>query len=277
MSATKKSGNTIKSELSSLAIVILFALSIKAFVFDIFFIPTGSMKATILENDYIFSTKYDYGYSTYSIPFVSVDLFKGKFMTSEPKRGDIVIMKPPPPIRDDRYIKRLIGLPGEKIEIKNDVTYINDVAVDRVHVGIYTDKNGQEFEKFKETLPNGLSFFSYKMKTNMFDYAHYKNRNSYGPHLVEEGHYFFLGDNRDNSGDSRYQLGTVPARNLIAKGRFIIFSTKEFFWDYKKTILQQLSENGIWNQIVRIKTWFLSIRTDRLFKNLYDIETNNDQ
>lgn len=265
-----------KSELASLTLVIIFALSIKAFVFDLFFVPTGSMNATILEGDYIFSTKYDYGYNSYSIPFVTVDLFNDKFLANEPERGDIIIMKPPH-LKEDRYIKRLIGLPGEKIEIIDNVTYINDIAVDRVHVGTYTNEAEQVFDKFKETLPNGMSFFSYKMKTNVFDHAHYTNRNNYGPHTVEEGRYFFMGDNRDNSGDSRYQLGTVPARNLIAKGRFIIFSTKEFFWDYRKSLIQQLNEIGIWNQLAKIKPWISSIRTKRLFKNLYSIETDNEQ
>lgn len=276
MSTTNKSGNNIKSEISSLVLVIIFALSVKAFVFDLFFVPTGSMKNTILEGDYIFSTKYDYGYSTYSIPFVSVDLFKGKFLASEPKRGDIIIMKPPR-IKEDRYIKRLIGLPGDKIEVKNDVTYINDVAVDRIFVGEYVDESGERFDKFKETLPNGVSFYSYKEQTSILEYSRYRDKRNYGPTIVEPGCYFFMGDNRDNSGDSRYQLGTVPARNIIAKGRFIIFSTKEFFWDYRKSILQQLSETGVWNQILRIKTWFTSIRTERLFQNLYEIEPANEQ
>lgn len=276
MNTTKKSNTNIKSEISSLLFVVIFALSVKAFVFDIFFIPTGSMKNTILEGDYIFSTKYDYGYSTYSIPFVSVDLFNSKFLAGEPKCGDIIIMKPPH-VREDRYIKRLIGLPGDKIEVKNDVTYINDIAVKRIHVGEYVDESGERFEKFKETLPNGVSFYSYKEQTNILEYNRYRDKKNSGPHIVEPGHYFFMGDNRDNSGDSRYQLGTVPARNIIAKGRFIIFSTKEFFWDYRKSILQQLNEIGVWNQILRIKTWFLSIRTERFFQNLYEIEPADEQ
>ena len=129
----------------------------------------------------------------------------------------------PPHLLHEQYIKRLIGLPGDKIEIIDDVTYINDVAITRIEVGKYISESGQQFVKFKETLPNGLSFFSYKLKYAQPDFC--INRRNYGPHIIEDDNYFFMGDNRDNSGDSRYQLGTVPFRNLIVKGQFIVFST----------------------------------------------------
>jgi signal peptidase I len=158
-----------------------------------------------------------------------------------------------------RYIKRLIGLPGDKIQIINDVTYINDVAVERVEVGEYIDKKGQKLIKFKETFADGFSFFSYKDKYTQYDSR--VDRSNYGPYVVEDGRYFFLGDNRDNSGDSRYQLGTVPFRNFIAKGRFVIFSTEEQLYD---------PNVGFFEQISRVGTWISSIRVKRLFTNLYD-------
>ena len=258
------SASSTKSEITSLVLVIILALAVRTFFLELFFVPTGSMNATILEGDYIFSTKYNYGYSIYSIPF-NPNLFEGRILANQPERGDIIIMRPPH-LMHERYIKRLIGLPRDKIEIIDDVTYINDVAIKRIEVGKYISESGQKFVKFKETLPNGLSFFSYKLKYAQPDFR--IDRSNYGPHIVENDHYFFIGDNRDNSGDSRYQLGTVPFRNLIAKGQFIIFSTKESLWD---------SNAGFWEQLSRVSTWISTIRFKRLFTNLYDSNTDHDK
>ncbi|MDG1437058.1 MAG: signal peptidase I [Rickettsiaceae bacterium] len=259
----KQSSNS-KSEVTSLVLVVILALSIKTCFLELFFVPTGSMNDTILEGDYVFSTKYNYGYSIYSLPFFNPDLFDGRIMAKQPERGDIIIMRPPHNM-DLRYIKRLIGLPGDKIQIIDDVTYINDVAVERDEIEKFTNEYGNKFIKFKETLPNGVSFFSYKTpisyRTRYMSPDYSAMHANYGPYIVEDGHYFFMGDNRDNSGDSRYQLGTVPFRNLIAKGQFIIFSTKENLWD---------SDASFKEQIFRVKTWLSSIRFKRLFTNLYE-------
>ena len=258
MAQTEEKKN-LKSEITSLLLVILFALSIRTFVIELFFVPTPSMQATILANDYIFSTKYSYGFSRYSIPF-SPDLFKGRIFASVPERGDIIIMRPPHDM-NTRYIKRLIGLPGEKIEIKKDVTYINDIPVERVKVGEYFDETNQEYVKYKETFPNGLRFYTYKLKE--LDGIAETGHSDFGPYIVSKDHFFFMGDNRDQSGDSRYQLGFVPFENLIAKAQFVFLSTKEIFWDEKLGILDQLA---------RFWTWLSSVRFDRLFKSLYDID-----
>ena len=258
MAQTEEKKN-LKSEITSLLLVILFALSIRTFVIELFFVPTPSMQATILANDYIFSTKYSYGFSRYSIPF-SPDLFKGRIFASVPERGDIIIMRPPHDM-NTRYIKRLIGLPGEKIEIKKDVTYINDIPVERVKVGEYFDETNQEYVKYKETFPNGLRFYTYKLKE--LDGIAETGHSDFGPYIVPKDHFFFMGDNRDQSGDSRYQLGFVPFENLIAKAQFVFLSTKEIFWDEKLGILDQLA---------RFWTWLSSVRFDRLFKSLYDID-----
>lgn len=258
MAQTEEKKN-LKSEITSLLLVILFALSIRTFVIELFFVPTPSMQATILRNDYIFSTKYSYGFSRYSIPF-SPDLFKGRVLASVPERGDIIIMRPPHDMTT-RYIKRLIGLPGEKIEIKKDVTYINDIPVERVKVGEYFDETNQEYVKYKETFPNGLRFYTYKLKE--LDGIAETGHSDFGPYIVPKDHFFFMGDNRDQSGDSRYQLGFVPFKNLIAKAQFVFLSTKEIFWDKKLGILDQLA---------RFWTWLSSVRFDRLFKSLYDID-----
>lgn len=215
------------------------------------------MSATILEGDYVFSTHYNYGYSIYSLPF-SPDIFNGRILANQPERGDVVVMRPPHDMKI-MYIKRLIGLPGEKIQIIDDVTYVNDKPIKRVEIGNHTNEQGVSFIKFKETIKNGVSFFTYKMK--------YPNKqlgidqSNFGPYLVEEGHYFFMGDNRDNSGDSRYQLGNVPFRNLISKGHFTLFSIKEPLWDAKA---------GFFEQIGRVWTWLSSIRFNRIVNSLYE-------
>lgn len=252
-----------KSEVKSLVLVVILALAVRTFFFELFYIPTSSMRATILEGDYIFSTKYNYGYSIYSIPF-NPDIFSGRFLFSEPERGDVIIMRPPHNM-EERYIKRLIGLPGDKIEIKDDLVYINDQPIERVEVGAYTSEDGIEYMKFRETLPNNVSYFSYKLKNPPMSFD--VDIRNYGPKVVEEGRYFFLGDNRDNSGDSRYQLQTVSARNFIAKGRFVLFSTKLHLWD---------SSFSFTEQIKRFGDWFASIRFNRIYSDLY-IAKNNKQ
>ena len=260
---TKKKNST-KSEVKSLILVIVLALAVRTFVVELFYIPTGSMRATILEGDYILSTKYDYGYSIYSIPF-NPNIFKGRIFDTSPTRGDVIIMRPPHNM-EERYIKRLIGLPGDKIEIKNDLIYINDSPIKRVEEGIYTSEDNIEYIKFRETLSNNVSYFSYKLKDKPtrpgIDII------NYGPKIVENGRYFFLGDNRDNSGDSRYQLQTVNSRNFIAKGRFVFFSTKIPMWDSSSSFVEQ---------ITRIGTWFLSIRFDRIANSLYSSKRSDDK
>ena len=224
---------SLSSEAFSLLVVIILALGVRIFVLELFYVPTGSMKATILEGDYIFSTKYSYGYSIYSFPF-NPDIFEDRIFANVPERGDVIIMRPPHDM-EERYIKRLFGLPGDKIQIIDDLIYINETPITRIEVGDYVDEEGINFRKFKETLPNGSSYFSYKMK-----YPSTKitvDHSNFGPHIVEPGRYFFIGDNRDNSGDSRYQLGTVPFRNFIAKGRFVLFSTKQVLWDPREGFL----------------------------------------
>jgi signal peptidase I len=248
--------SSTKSELKSLIVIVFLALVIRTFVFELFYVPTGSMRATILEGDYIFSTKYDYGYSIYSIPF-NPDIFSGRIFDTPPERGDVIIMRPPHDM-EQRYIKRLIGLPGDKIEIIDYLIYINDKPIERVEVGTYVSEDNIEYIKFRETLPNNVSYFSYKYKNKPLRFD--VDISNYGPKIVEDDKYFFLGDNRDNSGDSRYQLQTVDRRNFIAKGRFVLFSTKIPLWDLS---------NGFFEQITRIGTWISSIRFNRISSSMY--------
>ncbi len=245
----------IKEYLSFISTIFL-ALMIRFFVMELFFVPTGSMKASILENDYIFATKYSYGYSNYSFPF-SPNILVNRILASHPQRGDVIVFRPPHNM-NVRYIKRLIGLPGDKVQLINDVLYINDKAIKRDKCGIYTSEEGKNYIKYKETLPNGVSYFSYKLKQN-----NHLLMNIHGnteKFSLPEGQYFFLGDNRDESNDSRIDLGFVPFKNFIAKGQFVIFSTKEKLWQ---------NNIGIIDQILRVGTWFISIRFNRIFISLY--------
>jgi len=253
--------SNLKGEVKSLILVVILAMMIRTFVIELFYVPTCSMKATILEGDYIFSTKYSYGFSKYSIPF-NPDLFNGRIFASTPARGDIIVMRPPHDM-STRYIKRLLGLPGDKVQVINDVTYINDNPIDRVEVGKFISEEGREYVKYRETLTSGVSFFTYKLKS--IDLLSKEDHSNFGPYEIPNDHYFFMGDNRDQSGDSRYQLGMVPFENFIAKAQFILFSTKEALW---------LEGLGPIDQLARFGTWIASIRFNRLFTSgMYNVNT----
>lgn len=243
-------------EIKSLLFVVLLAISIRSLVLEIFFVPTGSMKFSILENDYILSTKYSYGYSKYSFPF-SLGIFKGRILANKPNRGDIVIFRPPHDL-NIRYIKRLIGIPGDKLQIINDVIYINDVPIKREIISFFIGENKQKYVKYLETLPNNVKYVACKKAYNIE--TQQSNTKVY---YIPKNNYFFLGDNRDDSRDSRFELGLVPFENFIAKAQYVIFSTKE---------LLLLSDINIWQQILRMRTWFFSIRSNRILKDLYAID-----
>lgn len=248
------------SELKSFIRLIAIALFIRFFIIELFFVPTGSMKLTILEGDYLFSTKYSYGFSKHSLPF-SPPIFSGRILSSPPNRGDIVIFRPPHNM-DIRYIKRLVGLPGDKIQLIDDLIYINNVPIKREALGIAYDEKGRTYNKFKETLPNNVSYYAYKLK----DDDNFQIHNRFGNtelFYVPKDKYFFLGDNRDESNDSRIDLGFVPFENFIAKAQFIFFSTKELLWQEDSNVFQALSRS--W-------TWISSIRFKRIFNSLYKLD-----
>lgn len=246
---------SVKNEIKSLFFVIIIAILIRVFLIEFFYVPTGSMKDTIFIGDYIFSTKFSYGYSNYSIPF-SPDLFKERVFPELPNRGDIVIFRPTEEIKEDRFIKRLIGLPGDIIQIIDDVIYINDVPIERKSLGKVTDEEGNIYEKFEEILPGGVKYHAYYEEGK--EPKILKFLANYGPVYVQPGHYFFLGDNRYNSNDSRFDLGIVPFKNFIAKAHYVVFSTASELWGGK----------NIREQFNRIINWPLSIRFSRMFHKL---------
>ena len=199
---------------------LLIALVIRTLLFQPFNIPSGSMKATLLIGDYLFVSKYSYGYSHYSLP-LSPSLFSGRIFGSAPERGDVVVFRLP---KDDStdYIKRVIGLPGDRIKVLDGLLYINGTPVKRERVEDFIDdENGgsERVRRWRETLPNGVTYQTLDLQDNGF----LDNTQEY---LVPPGHYFMMGDNRDNSTDSRVlaAVGYVPFENLVGKAQIIFFS-----------------------------------------------------
>jgi signal peptidase I len=203
---------------------LIIALIIRTFLFQPFNIPSGSMKETLLVGDYLFVSKYTYGYSRYSIPF-SPPLFSGRIWSGTPERGDIVVFRLP---KDDTtdYIKRVIGLPGDRIQMIEGVLHINGEPVkrERIEDFIENEEGGRttRVKRWRETLPSGVSYTTLDLVDNGF-------YDSTPVYEVPAGNYFMMGDNRDNSTDSRVlsQVGYVPVQNLVGKAQIIFFSIHE--------------------------------------------------
>jgi len=197
---------------------LLLALIIRSFIVQPFSIPSGSMKPTLLVGDYVVVSKWSYGFSRHSLPF-SPNIFSGRIWGSDPARGDVVVFKyPPDPSKD--YIKRLIGLPGDKVQVKETVVYINGEPIERLQKGSFTGfYKGRNITvpTHTERLVSGRTYQTMDVEAN-------SGGDNTGVFEVPEGHYFFMGDNRDNSADSRYDVGMVPAENLVGKAQFVFLS-----------------------------------------------------
>lgn len=243
-------GETIKTVVYALLIAGVF----RTLFFQPFWIPSESMKSTLLIGDFIFVNKMAYGYSRYSCPFGFCP-FTGRILASEPERGDVVVFRHP--VNGSDMIKRLIGLPGDQIQVKEGILHINGAAAPQVPDGVFEEifepqgpmKNmpgcandvvgiGAVCQKprFRETLPNGVehTVLNIKDSTGIPD-----NTDVY---TVPEGNYFFMGDNRDNSTDSRFAqnaggVGFVPAEYLIGRADRVMFSSAGtsmlFFWTWR--------------------------------------------
>jgi len=201
----------------------LIAVFIRTFLFQPFNIPSASMEATLLVGDYLFVEKFSYGYSRYTFPFGGWpfgEAMHGRFPDIKPNRGDVVVFKFPGDNSTD-FIKRVIGTPGDRIQMKDGQLWLNDKPIPKVRVADYVetiDGEAHHVPQYRETLPGGKSYLVL-------------DRDPDGPedntdvYVVPPGHYFMMGDNRDNSADSRTEVGYVPAENLEGRAIFRFFST----------------------------------------------------
>lgn len=209
----------------TLIIALICAGFIRSFFFEPFHIPSGSMKPNLLIGDYIFVSKYSYGYSRYSFPF-GLNLFEGRFWKfSEPKRGDVAVFRLPsnPKIN---YIKRIIGLPGDRIQVIDGILYVNDKKIEREPTDDFVDTDSGieiKINQFEESLD--------EKKILVLDQKITPQDNT-GIYEVPQGHYFMMGDNRDNSQDSRFldHVGFVAEQNLVGRATFIFFSSAKPIW-----------------------------------------------
>jgi signal peptidase I len=257
-------------------VAILLATLIRSFFFEPFHIPSSSMNPTLVVGDYIFVKKYSYGYSRYSFPF-GINFFQGRILSKQPQRGDVLVFRLPsnPQIN---YIKRVIGLPGDRIQMRGGRLFINGEGVKKTFDGMFSDEDlvlsnkkpgvirkffdklfqisqreikdeslandgEKEIKRFSEELPEGKIL-------NIFDQLITPQDNT-EVYKVPQGHYFMMGDNRDNSQDSRFldKVGYVPEENLVGKADVIFFSARKAIWQF-------------WNLQD-------SMRFNRLFKKIY--------
>ena len=216
---TEKKSGGIGEVISVIAQALLLALVIRTLLFQPFSIPSGSMRPTLLEGDYLFVSKFAYGYSRYSLPF-GPDLFEGRIWSGTPERGDVAVFKLPSDPRFD-YIKRIIGLPGDTVQMREGMLYLNGEPVQRESIGTIDDVDITErtgpVQVYRETLPNGVSY-------RTLDIAVGAVGDDTREFTVPPDHYFALGDNRDNSADSRFTVGFVPHENLVGKANIVFFS-----------------------------------------------------
>ena len=241
--AQDKSGwlDTIKT----LFIAGLIAISFRSVIAEPFNIPSGSMIPTLLVGDYLFVSKFSYGYSRHSFPFSAAPI-SNRVMASTPERGDVAVFRLPSNVSVD-YIKRVVGLPGDRIQVKRGILHINGQAVERRLVGNGNITSGQSSlvtQRYEEVFPDGHRHIIQEVSDNqVFD-----NTPEF---TVPDGHYFMMGDNRDNSRDSRSSsVGFVPFENFIGRAEFLFFSQggDARFWE-------------IWK-------WPFSIRISRIFSGI---------
>ncbi len=240
-----KSKNNFFSNVKSIFIAIFIALLIRSFVAEPFNIPSGSMKPNLLVGDFIFVSKWSYGYSKHSLPF-SIPIIPNKIFGNLPKRGDVVVFKTPQDNRTD-YIKRVIGLPGDKIKIIEGQISINGNLIARKKTEDFIDIDSKGDTK---RIKKYLEYFK-ESEVEVIDITNNGIVDNTEEYIVPDEHFFVMGDNRDNSQDSRFinTVGYIPKENLVGKAQFIFFSLEN-------------------SRFLEIWKWPKAIRFDRLFKSI---------
>ena len=240
----QKSGG-FKETAKTVLYAILIAIGVRTAAYEPFNIPSGSMIPTLLVGDYLFVSKFSYGYSRYSLPF-GMPLIPGRIFFTEPERGDVIVFKLPSDNKTD-YIKRIVGLPGDTVQLKQGILHINGKPVKREKVDdfVVRDSLGNYIRtpRYLETLPGGRQHYILEITDN----TDYDNTPLY---TVPEGHYFAMGDNRDRSRDSRFldDVGYIPRQNLIGRAEFMFFSVNGTVWE-------------IWK-------WAKTVRFERIFQGI---------
>ena len=208
-------------------IALVLAMTFRSLAFEPFHIPSGSMKSNLLIGDYLFVSKYSYGYSRYSFPF-GFNIFEGrKLALSKPERGDVVVFRLPSNPRID-YIKRIMGMPGDSLQVIDGIVYINGSPLPREPFDTWSETSEESggtiaYPRLTETLPEGKKIQILKQRS-------YSAADNTPIFMVPEGHYFMMGDNRDNSRDSRFEeVGFVPEENIVGRAQMIFFSADDGF------------------------------------------------
>lgn len=240
--------NKLKEILKTIIVAGLLAVAARSLIVEHCRIPTPSLVPNLLVGDHLFVSKYAYGFSGYSFPF-GIKYFEGRIAEfNKPKRGEIIVFRLPasPSVY---YIKRLIGLPGDTIQMREGIVYLNGKPLEKIYVGQYYDHLSKlDFKKYSESLSDKKSYF-------VINDNHSSNSlNNTMKFTIPDNHYFFMGDNRDHSLDSRVvngPVGFVPYENLIGRAEFVIFSNETPFWQ-------------IWK-------WLFTFKLDRFFININKI------
>lgn len=243
---TNQNSGGLVDTLKTVFYAVVIALGVRTVAYEPFNIPSGSMFPTLLVGDYLFVSKFSYGYSKHSL-IMSLPIIPGRILSTVPERGDVAVFKLPRDTSVD-YIKRIIGLPGDTIQVRKGILHINGKAVERKRAGVHLIKdhggNLREIPRYIETLPNGKEHFILEET----DDAQLDNT---GIYTVPDNHVFGMGDNRDNSTDSRVlgSVGFIPMENLVGRAEFLFFS------------IDQAAPWQFW-------TWGSSLRPSRFFEGI---------
>jgi signal peptidase I len=239
----KKKKTALDDTIMTVIYAVLLAVLFRSFVFQPFHIPSGSMKDTMLVGDYLFVSKFSYGYSKYSLPF-GIPFFDGRIGTdSRPEIGDVVVFRPEKQPYTD-FIKRVVGLPNDTVQMIEGRLYINNLPVTLDRIEDFHDVEAgksRSIKRYVETLPNGV-------KHHVLDVSSIGQYDNTYPVTIPAGHYFMMGDNRDESADSRTEVvELVPEENLIGRAELVVFSVDD--------------RTSIW----KIWNWWWALRWDRFF------------